>query len=492
MAIVHSSERIREVFRRFDTSNDKIISRVELKRVLQVVTEGAIGDEDLDKLLAGADQSGDGGINYEEFVSWVFGSQQGRWLEREGEKLLDRPEPPLDTAFGRVHVLIVEGSSHPGRLLGTDQFVGLPLHFDLLDAAFRRLRGAAVRTAVSPRKAEVPELLRRFAASVPPGDLSLLLFTGHGVQAGGEEHLVFESRSGVRTFNVEPLRDASSGAACRPGEFRLRERMQHIDGQISEHMGPDWLHEGWTITEVDGVHTNESQYNHAVVEAGKSNQPFEVTFSRGEKTVDYVSYDELRALFAGKGPCVHLIDACRVVHDDALGFRSDERPCDAAAAREGFLREHPVPPNVVTVFAVKPGSTAMHEGAGRNYDSGKLGHELESEGLLHSEYAQRIKEAWERANEEDGALLQYYTSFFVEAFVECLGELHLEGPTACVGDLLRRMTCCPFGRMRQMRGFRTFVGDQPVLEAGSNSSEVDDFALCFQGDAFFTPEVADE
>ena len=92
---------------------------------------------------------------------------------------------------GKLHVLIIEGSNHPGRLFEDTQFEGMPMHFDLLHHAFRQMDGVFVQKVVCPWKSDVFGIVRSFVASVPPDDSSIFIFTGHGVQAKGEQYLVF-------------------------------------------------------------------------------------------------------------------------------------------------------------------------------------------------------------------------------------------------------------------------------------------------------------
>jgi len=387
------------------------------------------------------------------------------------------------------------GSNHPGRLLKETQWEGLPLHWDLLHHSFRQVDGVIIQEVINPWKSDVFDIVRGFVASVPAGDSSMFIFTGHGIQARGEQYLVFASKPNEVSMRIEPLLNPATGMPFSWPNFRKRDRMVHVDAQMSAKMGSDWLRKGWTISRVDGIVTKgRGQSNRAVVRCAQNNSPFEITFSRNGNLVDFVSYDEMRSIFADGGPSAHFVDACRVVHDDALGFKSDEKNSDAVPIRQAFLSRRPIPPNIVTAFAVAPGRSAMHEGVGRNYDFGNMmmGHSMEEEGLLESEYANRIKEEWMQTRERDGSSLQYHTSFFVEAFVHSLGELHLEGPSATLGDLLKRIDACPFGRFRKFRSAPVFVGDDPVLEAGSSAHLVESWRFQFQGDVFIPPEEADQ
>ena len=64
-------ETVVESFRRFDADGSGAIGREELAQVLKALDE-LWSQESVDELLAQADVSGDGQLQFEEFVSWVF------------------------------------------------------------------------------------------------------------------------------------------------------------------------------------------------------------------------------------------------------------------------------------------------------------------------------------------------------------------------------------------------------------------------------------
>eukprot|EP00930_Biecheleria_cincta_P068982 TRINITY_DN56799_c0_g1_i1.p1 TRINITY_DN56799_c0_g1~~TRINITY_DN56799_c0_g1_i1.p1 ORF type:complete len:699 (-),score=119.91 TRINITY_DN56799_c0_g1_i1:356-2452(-) len=66
------NNQVLEVFQRFDSDADGSISRDELQEVLQKLSPEDWDKNAIDCLLAGADASGDGNLQVEEFVKWVF------------------------------------------------------------------------------------------------------------------------------------------------------------------------------------------------------------------------------------------------------------------------------------------------------------------------------------------------------------------------------------------------------------------------------------
>lgn len=80
---------IEDAFRQFDEDGNGVISREELAFVLRQVDPEYWDDHALDELLAKADCSGDGKLQYSEFVKWVFGGEHEDDHGDGGQKLYD-------------------------------------------------------------------------------------------------------------------------------------------------------------------------------------------------------------------------------------------------------------------------------------------------------------------------------------------------------------------------------------------------------------------
>mmetsp|Transcript_120947 Transcript_120947/g.170169 ORF Transcript_120947/g.170169 Transcript_120947/m.170169 type:complete len:170 (+) Transcript_120947:45-554(+) len=64
------AEAILQAFQAWDADQDGTISKAELERVL-VVLNPSFTKKDMNKLLKGMDQNGDGIVDYEEFADWL-------------------------------------------------------------------------------------------------------------------------------------------------------------------------------------------------------------------------------------------------------------------------------------------------------------------------------------------------------------------------------------------------------------------------------------
>eukprot|EP00928_Gymnodinium_smaydae_P091131 TRINITY_DN74831_c0_g1_i1.p1 TRINITY_DN74831_c0_g1~~TRINITY_DN74831_c0_g1_i1.p1 ORF type:complete len:532 (-),score=85.90 TRINITY_DN74831_c0_g1_i1:304-1899(-) len=70
-------ERIVDLFRNWDADGDGVISRAELKLVMDFATDGAVLDADLDRLMDVADTNKSGCIELDEFARWTCSPQSG-------------------------------------------------------------------------------------------------------------------------------------------------------------------------------------------------------------------------------------------------------------------------------------------------------------------------------------------------------------------------------------------------------------------------------
>jgi len=71
-----ASEAVLEAFKRFDADGSGSVSREELSSILKTLDD-TFDDEAIDGLLVLADASGDGELQIEEFLRWIFVEDQG-------------------------------------------------------------------------------------------------------------------------------------------------------------------------------------------------------------------------------------------------------------------------------------------------------------------------------------------------------------------------------------------------------------------------------
>lgn len=65
------------LFRLWDADGSGSVTRAELARLMRFVTNGSITEPLIDKLMAAADTNGDGQIQLEEFISWIYDPKKG-------------------------------------------------------------------------------------------------------------------------------------------------------------------------------------------------------------------------------------------------------------------------------------------------------------------------------------------------------------------------------------------------------------------------------
>ena len=76
MSASGASEAVLEAFKRFDADGSGSVSREELSSILKTLDD-TFDDEAIDRLLVLADASGDGELQIEEFLRWIFVEDQG-------------------------------------------------------------------------------------------------------------------------------------------------------------------------------------------------------------------------------------------------------------------------------------------------------------------------------------------------------------------------------------------------------------------------------
>ena len=67
------NDEIRAAFEIFDKNQDGFISRTELRTVMESLGEEQLTEEDIDTMMKGADQNGDGQVSFEEFAAMMRG-----------------------------------------------------------------------------------------------------------------------------------------------------------------------------------------------------------------------------------------------------------------------------------------------------------------------------------------------------------------------------------------------------------------------------------
>ena len=82
---VMDAQLITDVFRRFDTNRDGIISKEELMRVFSKLMPE---HHHMEKLIAQMDTNGDGSVQYEEFVAWILKAKSGDGFDSDRAGIL--------------------------------------------------------------------------------------------------------------------------------------------------------------------------------------------------------------------------------------------------------------------------------------------------------------------------------------------------------------------------------------------------------------------
>jgi len=91
------SDKVRDVFKSFDTSNTGVISKDELSEVLTRLMPGVTATQ-IDEMFRAADLNRDGSIDYDEFVNWIWNSGGGV------PEAWGWPKEPFEYGELRVHV----------------------------------------------------------------------------------------------------------------------------------------------------------------------------------------------------------------------------------------------------------------------------------------------------------------------------------------------------------------------------------------------------
>jgi len=69
------AEQVKQIFKRYDMNEDGFLSKTELRSVLKRLNGNSFSDKEVDAMMQVADTNGDGKIDVQEFIAWVFGTQ---------------------------------------------------------------------------------------------------------------------------------------------------------------------------------------------------------------------------------------------------------------------------------------------------------------------------------------------------------------------------------------------------------------------------------
>eukprot|EP00930_Biecheleria_cincta_P038647 TRINITY_DN26552_c0_g1_i1.p1 TRINITY_DN26552_c0_g1~~TRINITY_DN26552_c0_g1_i1.p1 ORF type:complete len:405 (-),score=74.14 TRINITY_DN26552_c0_g1_i1:166-1380(-) len=79
------SDKVTEIFRRFDKNGDGTIDKNELKQILEQLHKGEFTDAQVESVLQQADTNQDGKVDYEEWAAWVTHPGEGADVLQMGE-----------------------------------------------------------------------------------------------------------------------------------------------------------------------------------------------------------------------------------------------------------------------------------------------------------------------------------------------------------------------------------------------------------------------
>jgi Ca2+-binding EF-hand superfamily protein len=116
---------LRNMFNQFDVDGDGVITRDELKKMMESIHMTELSDEEIELAMQEADKNGDGSINFYEFVGVMMGVQKEETDEdlREAFDLFDSNK---------------SGSIDKQEMFNLSRVLGNPLTIDEVDRMFAK------------------------------------------------------------------------------------------------------------------------------------------------------------------------------------------------------------------------------------------------------------------------------------------------------------------------------------------------------------------
>ncbi|CAE7254044.1 MFHAS1 [Symbiodinium microadriaticum] len=185
------AERIRAIFKSFDLNGDGLIDPSELRHVLRSIRDvgSALSDEMIETVLEQMDTNKDGLVNFEEFLSWLYGTRPSteKQLLRRAVGILEAeglPSEAAETSQGQSSL----GPGPPSLLRLTSRALA-----EEAQAAVELLQEEELTALQSARDAKVKSLLEVLSllmAGMVPGESS----TGSSGPLAGVESLMEQPR----------------------------------------------------------------------------------------------------------------------------------------------------------------------------------------------------------------------------------------------------------------------------------------------------------
>lgn len=228
-------EAVLEQFREFDSNGDGVITKAELRQVLKALDPGRWTEKRLSQLVKLVDRNGDGNIQFEEFIGWLYGADQANGFTseevRKSAAAVLRSKCRAAQAAAKAgdfanamrlareqpEVVNMQHSSNGETLMHQAAWQGNVPAFGLLlelrgDPMLTNKAGqTAVQVAVSNRDDELVEFMRTVPQAVPPDALPSQL----GSTVSTVSSRLRKSRTSVGKALAEVEQDTPLGGTTR-------------------------------------------------------------------------------------------------------------------------------------------------------------------------------------------------------------------------------------------------------------------------------------